>query len=114
MFALIVEYIFLQFGYLIRVNCFNRVVFPVCLAPITIIALPVKSFSLIIVYSFLGIIISANIIENITLFFRFQSQIYILYYKENSECDFVVFDRDRPMYCIQVCYDISEPETHKG
>jgi hypothetical protein len=37
----------------------------------------------------------------------------IFYFKENTECDFVVFDRDRPMYCIQVCYDISEPETRK-
>ena len=37
----------------------------------------------------------------------------IFYYKNKTECDFVVFDRDRPIYCIQVSYDISQPETRK-
>jgi len=35
----------------------------------------------------------------------------IFYYKNGKECDFVVFDRDKPSYCIQVCYDISQSAT---
>lgn len=35
----------------------------------------------------------------------------IFYYKDKTECDFVVFDRDKPKYCIQVSYDISQAET---
>jgi len=35
----------------------------------------------------------------------------IFYYKDKNECDFVVFDREKPIYCIQVSYDISEAET---
>ncbi|HAG15526.1 MAG TPA: ATPase [Bacteroidales bacterium] len=37
----------------------------------------------------------------------------IFYFKEKHECDFVVFDRDKPTHCIQVSYDISEAETRK-
>jgi uncharacterized protein len=37
----------------------------------------------------------------------------IFYFKENTECDFIVFDRDRPTHCIQVCYDISDTDTRK-
>jgi len=35
------------------------------------------------------------------------------YYSEIQECDFIIFDRDKPLYAIQVCYDITEPDTQK-
>jgi predicted AAA+ superfamily ATPase len=37
----------------------------------------------------------------------------IFYFKQKHECDFVVFERDKATFCIQVCYDISESETRK-
>ena len=61
---------------------------------------------------------SGRLLENaVFIFLRKQfGNIYennIFYYKDKVECDFVIFDRDRPQYCIQVSYDISEPETRK-
>jgi len=41
-------------------------------------------------------------------------QIYnknIYFYKEQTECDFVIFEKDKPLEVIQVSYDISNPET---
>lgn len=35
------------------------------------------------------------------------------FYKMNKECDFVLFDRDRPLRLIQACWDISDPGTLK-
>ena len=35
----------------------------------------------------------------------------LFYYKEQTECDFVVFDKDKPVDLIQVSYDISNKET---
>ena len=37
----------------------------------------------------------------------------LFYYKTTTECDFIVFDRTKPMYCIQVSYDISDDKTRK-
>ena len=37
----------------------------------------------------------------------------IFYFKEKTECDFIVFDRNEPIHCIQVSYDVSDPETRK-
>lgn len=37
----------------------------------------------------------------------------LYYYKQKSECDFIVFDRDKPILAIQVCYDLSENDTQK-
>ncbi len=35
----------------------------------------------------------------------------LFYYKADNECDFVVFDRDKPVDIIQVAYDIGNRET---
>ncbi len=35
----------------------------------------------------------------------------IFYYKDKSECDFVVFEKNQAMACIQVSYDISDAQT---
>ncbi len=37
----------------------------------------------------------------------------IFYYKDKTECDFVVFDRNKPTHCIQVSYDISDAKTRE-
>ena len=37
----------------------------------------------------------------------------LFYYNDKTECDFVVFDRNKATHCIQVSYDISEPETRR-
>jgi len=41
----------------------------------------------------------------------FQRGLY--YYKGKTECDFVVFDKDKPVKLIQACWDVSEPDTLK-
>jgi hypothetical protein len=35
----------------------------------------------------------------------------LFFYKEQTECDFVIFDKDKPIELIQVSYDISNKET---
>ncbi len=35
----------------------------------------------------------------------------IFYFKGKSECDFVLFDRDKPSYCIQASFNISTSTT---
>lgn len=59
-----------------------------------------------------------KLLENLVfLFLRkkfgnlYESNIY--YFKENYECDFLVFQSKKLAYCIQVCYDISDKETKK-
>ncbi len=37
----------------------------------------------------------------------------IFYHKTNRECDFVVFDRQKSMAAVQVCYDVSQNDTLK-
>jgi hypothetical protein len=37
----------------------------------------------------------------------------IFYYKDKKECDFLVFDRDRAIEAIQVCYDMSDKDTRE-
>jgi predicted AAA+ superfamily ATPase len=37
----------------------------------------------------------------------------LYYHKQKAECDFVVFDRDRPILVIQVCFDMSDLDTRK-
>jgi predicted AAA+ superfamily ATPase len=37
----------------------------------------------------------------------------LLYYKEKKECDFVLFDRNRPELLIQACYNFTDPDTRK-
>lgn len=53
--------------------------------------------------------------NNVFLWLRsqipFQRGLY--YYRGKTECDFVVFDKDLPLKLIQVCWDITEPETLK-
>jgi len=35
----------------------------------------------------------------------------LFYFDKKNECDFIVFDRDKPAYAIQACYDPSEKKT---
>jgi uncharacterized protein len=42
---------------------------------------------------------------------EFNKNVY--FYKDNVECDFLVFDRDKPLHAIQVCWDISDKDTLK-
>lgn len=37
----------------------------------------------------------------------------IFYFKDKTECDFVVFNQDKAKYCIQVSYDISDEKTRE-
>lgn len=37
----------------------------------------------------------------------------LYFYKEKSECDFVVFEKDKPLHTFQVAYNISHPDTLK-
>jgi len=37
----------------------------------------------------------------------------VFYYKQKSECDFIVFDRDQPILALQVSYSIRESDTRK-
>jgi hypothetical protein len=37
----------------------------------------------------------------------------LFFYAKTKECDFVLFDRDKPQAVIQVCYDLSAQETKK-
>lgn len=45
----------------------------------------------------------------IYLFSKYSDQLF--FYKGKSECDFVIFDRDKPSELIQVAYDISDERT---
>ena len=53
--------------------------------------------------------------NNVFLWIRgqipFQRGLY--YYRGKSECDFVVFDRGKPIKLIQACWDVSGPDTLK-
>jgi predicted AAA+ superfamily ATPase len=53
--------------------------------------------------------------NNIFLWLRgrasFQRGLY--YFKNKSECDFVVFDRDKPVKLVQSCWDVSGQNTLK-
>lgn len=35
----------------------------------------------------------------------------MFFYKADNECDFVIFDRDKPVDIIQVAYDIGDRKT---
>jgi hypothetical protein len=37
----------------------------------------------------------------------------IFYYEDKKECDFLVFDRDKAIEAIQVCYDMSDKDTRE-
>ena len=37
----------------------------------------------------------------------------LLYYKEKKECDFVLFDRNKPVLLVQACYDFTDPGIRK-
>jgi len=37
----------------------------------------------------------------------------VFFYKDKTECDFVIMDKDRPEQVIQVCYDITDINTFK-
>jgi len=42
---------------------------------------------------------------------KFGKSLY--FFSKTKECDFVVFDRDKPLAAIQVCYDLTDAETRK-
>jgi hypothetical protein len=52
-----------------------------------------------------------KLLENIVFLELKRSGKDIFYYKDKKECDFVVFDRDRAIEAIQVCYDMSDKDT---
>ncbi len=61
---------------------------------------------------------SGKLLENaVFLFLRSKyGNLYeknIFYFKGKQECDFVIIDRNKPQYCIQISYDISDDETRK-
>ena len=35
----------------------------------------------------------------------------VFFYKNSAECDFIIFDRGKPLYCIQASFGISDEET---
>ncbi len=55
-----------------------------------------------------------RLLENmvaVELFRRYSGNVF--FYKEQKECDFVMFDRDKPVMLVQSCYDMNSPETAK-
>lgn len=54
-----------------------------------------------------------KLLENIVFLELKRSGKDIFYYKEKKECDFLVFDRDRVVEAIQVCYDMSDKDTRE-
>jgi uncharacterized protein len=57
---------------------------------------------------------NGKLLENtVFVWLKQQAKSDLFYYSQTTECDFVVFDRDRPTHCIQVCYDISDTDTRK-
>jgi len=57
-----------------------------------------------------------KLLENtVFLYYRRQSLFMrgLYFYKKNKECDFVIFDRDKPQEIVQVCYDITDISTKK-
>ncbi len=55
-----------------------------------------------------------KLLENMV--FIWLRQLYgnsLFYFKQKAECDFIVFDRDQPILAIQVCYELSNPDTRK-
>ena len=55
-----------------------------------------------------------KLLENmIFIWLRKQFAASLFYYKQKGECDFIVFDRDKPIHAIQVCYDLSQIDTRK-
>lgn len=37
----------------------------------------------------------------------------IFYYQQKNECDYVVFEKEKAKFCIQVCFDITDIETRE-
>lgn len=37
----------------------------------------------------------------------------LFFYNQKNECDFIVFNKDKPAYCMQVCFDLSDLETRQ-
>ncbi len=37
----------------------------------------------------------------------------LLYFQEKKECDFVLFDRNKPEMLVQCCYNLEDPDTRK-
>jgi len=53
-----------------------------------------------------------SLLENMVfLHLRRKYRNNLFFYKEQTECDFVIFDKDKPIELIQVSYDISNKET---
>ncbi len=55
-----------------------------------------------------------KLLENMV--FIWLRQLYgnsLFYFKQKTECDFIVFDRDQPILAIQVCYELSNSDTRK-
>jgi len=59
---------------------------------------------------------NGKLLEN-SVFMHYRRQSLFMrglyFYKKNKECDFVIFDRDKPQEIVQVCYDLSEVNTMK-
>ena len=49
---------------------------------------------------------TGRLLENAVYLFLRQSPYKLFYYRENKECDFVVFDKDKCKLVIQVCEEI--------
>lgn len=55
-----------------------------------------------------------KLLENlIAIHLKAQYNKNVYFFKDNVECDFLVIDRDKPLYAIQVCWDISDKDTLK-
>ena len=54
-----------------------------------------------------------KLLENIVFLHLKRSGKDVFYFKEKKECDFLVFDRDRAVEAIQVCYDMSDKDTRE-
>lgn len=57
----------------------------------------------------------AEYLENIFFWLRQQIpfQHGLHYFQGKKECDFIVFDRNKPERLIQACYHIDNPDTRK-
>ena len=55
---------------------------------------------------------SGTLLENLVfIWLKQQFNENLFYYSKKNECDFVIFERDKAVHCIQVSFDISDNET---
>ncbi len=54
-----------------------------------------------------------RILENIVFLYLRQKYKHIYYFKENHECDFLIKEKEKIIYAIQVCYELTEDNKER-